>query len=353
MQENFERYRIELDQIRLTDESKQALAERLSRLQPEARRTGRPLGARRIAAVAAAACLLSALSVAAVAQVVGDPTLGNAFTGDQAGYDQSSGIIGRSVERDGWTVTITDCVGDDFQAFLGVEVTAPEGTVLDAEYYEIYMDNAYGKDYSGTSKGFLYSLPDADPTDNKIQLIYDWYTTNGVSNHLNMKLRLVDLTENHGYDWDERNWDRRMVKEGSWDFGWISVDYADSAIRLAPMVEIPDAGLDSALVLSEIVISPVGLYLRFDGPEPYRVDWFDSWFTPNVCDTIQVLDADGNEIFLDDPTFYGPGGTYRCFTDTTNAMNSAGCTEPAQLNLIDPDRIGSVSVAGIMIPVAG
>lgn len=78
MQENFERYRAELDRVRLTEESKKALAESLSRRKPGASRTMQkhPLKARHIAAVAAVVCLLSMLSVAAVAQVMGEPTLG-------------------------------------------------------------------------------------------------------------------------------------------------------------------------------------------------------------------------------------------------------------------------------------
>ncbi len=350
MQENFEGYKAELDRIRLTAESRKALAESLSRRGSAERSKPRRLtaGARRISAIAAVVCLLSALSVAAVAQVAGNPTLGNAFTGDQEGYDQSSGFIGRSVENDGWTVTITDCVGDDFQAYLGVEVTAPEGTVLDAEYYEMCVDNEYDREYSGSSKGLLYSLPDDDPTDNKIRLTYGWYTSNGVSNHLNMKLKLVDLTENHGYLWDEWKWDRRLVKEGVWDFGWISVDYADNAIRLSPMVEIPESG---GLVLSEVVISPVGLYIHFCGPEPYRTDWVDNWYKPNVGSTIRLLDVDGNEIPLYMGGFFGPCGTHFLYTDHENAMNSATGSGPARLNLVDPERVGSLSVAGITIPV--
>lgn len=356
MQENFERYRSELDQVRLTSGSKKALTESLRRRKipekPEIRTRRVSAGLGKIAAAAAIVCLVSVLSVAAVAKVVGDPTLGNAFHGDQAGYDQSSGIIGRSVERDGWTITITDCVGDDFQAFLGLEVEAPEGTVLDAEHYEIYADNEYGRQgVPGTLNGFFYSLPDDDPADNRIHMIYDWYTTRGESNHVRMRLSLIDLVENHGYLWDEKNWDRRMVKEGRWDFGWINIDYADNALRFAPMVTIPDSGLESDLVLSEVVISPVGMYLHFDGPEPYYANWVDNWYMPCVYDTIRIFDVDGNEITLSDGLFYGPERTYRSFTSSANAMSDANCDEPAELNLVDLDRVAAISVAGIIIPV--
>lgn len=356
MQENFERYRTELNRIHLTDESKEALAESLGRRR--ARTAARPrlaAGTKGIAAAAAVVCLLSVLTVSAVAQINADPTLGSAFTGDQAGYDQSSGVVGRSAEYDGWIITITDCVGDDFQAFLGVEVEAPEGTVLDEGYYEISVDNEYDRQgVSGTLKGFCYSLPDEDPTDNRIRLIYDWYTMEGESNRVRMNFKLTDLTENRGYLWDEHNWDRPVVKEGEWDFGWIDIDYADNAIRLAPMAELPCGveGVTDRLVLEELVISPVGLYLRTNVSTPYSPA-FGDWYRESVLPTVRLLDAAGGEIPIGDGghLFSGPGGAYLSFSSHVNAMNNAGAEGPAELVVVDLERLASVSVAGVTIPL--
>lgn len=354
MHEDFERYRQELDRVRLTAESKKALAESLGRCQTRGR-TIRPLRMRRIIAAAAVVCLLAVLSVAGIAQINAGPTLGTFFSGDQAGYDQSSGVIGRSAENDGWIITVTDCVGDDYMGFLGIEVEAPEGVVLDAEYYEIYADNDYDAKGSHSLKGFFYSLPDDDPTDGKIHMIHDWYARGGEANHQFMRLKLVDLTENRGYLWDEHNWDRPMVKEGEWDFGWIDIDYADNAIRLSPMVELPceadltDTGVEK-LILEEVVISPVGLYFRTNISLPYPVA-LEDWLEENMWFTVQLLDTDGNEIPLVNPRFYGLSGTYICFTDTTNAMNTADFEGQARLDLVDLDRVASVSVCGVTIPL--
>lgn len=355
MYEEFENYRDELDRVRLTEDSKKALTESLRRRIPETRHAAkkRPLSVRHIAAVAAVVCLLSVLSVAAVAQVNAGPTLGGAFTGDQAGYDQSSGTVDRSVDKDGWTITITDCVGDDFQAFLGVEVEAPEGTVLDAEYYEIYVDNEYDRNgVPGTLKGFFYSLPDDDPADNKIHMIYDLYTTQGESNHVRMRFSLIDLVENHGYLRDEHNWDRRMVKEGKWDFGWIDIDYADNAIRLSPMLELPCEmeGVTDRLVLEELVISPVGLYLRTNVSTPYPIV-FGDWYKEFILSSVRLLDVDGNEIPIESHLFGESGGAYFSFTDHVNAMNTANAARPAELVVVDLERLTSISVADVVIPL--
>ena len=116
MRDGFESYRAELDGLRLTEESRERLADRLTgRRSLEAdRRSHRPGGRLgRAAVIAAAACLLAAVGGAAVVSSV--PTLRDRFFGgDSAGYRQSGGFVGRAVENNGWTLSITDCVGDDY-----------------------------------------------------------------------------------------------------------------------------------------------------------------------------------------------------------------------------------------------
>ena len=133
MRDELERYRDELHRMRLTEESRRALAAGLSRHKKQPRRTFRLAGGLRQAAViAAAVCLLTS---AAVAVVAASPTLRDSVFGEGGGYEQSSAFIGRSIEKNGWTLTITDCVGDDLDWYLGLELEAPEGTVLDEENY--------------------------------------------------------------------------------------------------------------------------------------------------------------------------------------------------------------------------
>ena len=100
MQENFEGYREELDQVKLTEESKRALVRSLqNRKEDEMRKNGRkPVRIRRVAAVAAVICLLT---TGAVAAVTASPTLRDRIFGDSAAYEQSSAFIGRSVETGG------------------------------------------------------------------------------------------------------------------------------------------------------------------------------------------------------------------------------------------------------------
>ena len=93
------RYREELDKVRLTEAGKAALAQALCRraaapTQARPRRLARPW-----ITAAAVLCLLMATAGAAV---LASPTLRDRVFGGP-GYDQSSAVIGRSVEQSGWT----------------------------------------------------------------------------------------------------------------------------------------------------------------------------------------------------------------------------------------------------------
>ena len=314
----------------------------MNKLERNEKRRG--LGARHVLALAAVIALLSVVTVVAVAQVEADPTLGNFFKGDDVGYGQSSGVVGRQVEHNGWTVTVTDCVGDKYRAYIGIEVEAPEGTVLDEGLYAMWVDNDFdtgGREERPYSRGgFAYSFEDDDPTDNKVRLRYDWSSTDGGANHVKLRLKLSDFHKNHGYLYEERNWDRETLCEGEWDFGWMDIDYTDSVIHLEPNVEIPGG---DGLVLTAADVSPLGIRLYYEGHIWY-VDWVDNWFVPNVAGTVRVLDVDGNDL-LENREIESFAGYYS-FTPRYDS-----CREMARLNIVDLDRIGSIIVAGVEIPV--
>ena len=66
------------------------------------------------------AAVIALLGTAAVAAVVAGPTLRDHLFGEGTPYDRSSAPVGKSVTVDGWTATITDCVGDDYTIYLEI-----------------------------------------------------------------------------------------------------------------------------------------------------------------------------------------------------------------------------------------
>ena len=268
MQENFEGYREELDQVKLTEESKRALVRSLqNRKEDEMRKNGRkPVRIRRVAAVAAVICLLT---TGAVAAVTASPTLRDRIFGDSAAYEQSSAFIGRSVENRGWTVTITDCVGDDIDLYMGLEVTAPEGTVLEEGSYQfgdrpgdialLFPDMENGRQQWG-----IRQLPDDDATDNKLNFILHSgnFLDEGSYNGQRMRLKIYDLRK-VWYDAERQERVEEPVCNGTWDFGEMTVDLPHSTIRLEPNVSVHTLDVEAAI--TEIAISPISVQVCIEG----------------------------------------------------------------------------------------
>ena len=117
-----------MDQVKLPPEAEERILRALEDRAQSPRRKHRkgPL----IAVLAAAAALL--MGAAAVAGL--SPVLERYFADTPKEELSLLGVgaypIGISQSYEGWTVTLTDCVGDDHNIYIGIQVDAPEGTVL-------------------------------------------------------------------------------------------------------------------------------------------------------------------------------------------------------------------------------
>lgn len=112
----------------LTDRLRQA-AEQEERMKEPTKRIIRHTGHRLLIGAGAAA----ALTMGALAATVGGGLLGyfEARTPeDQSALENGIYRLDRSESWNGWTVALTDCVGDNANSYVWVEVTAPEGTAL-------------------------------------------------------------------------------------------------------------------------------------------------------------------------------------------------------------------------------
>ena len=164
------RYREELDGIRLTVESKRALAQAL------AARQGSNTTRRWSRTAIAAAVIVAMLAGSVGAAVVLPPVVRNYF-GDSAGYRQGAVELGQSITQNGWTLTLTDCLADDYTIYLGVTLTAPDGTVLDQEG-GYYFSDWGGPDFPELkygAAGTYTQLEDGNPTDNQLSFLFTSY----------------------------------------------------------------------------------------------------------------------------------------------------------------------------------
>ena len=344
------RYREELDKVRLTEAGKAALTQALCRraaapAQARPRRLARPW-----ITAAAVLCLLMATAGAAV---LASPTLRDRVFGGSAGYDQSSAIISRSVEQSGWTLTLTDCVGDDRRIYLGIEVTAPEGTVLDREHYAFarYDVDFPGHDWAGGAS--LDQLEDDDPTDNRISFVYwsnrilsDGESINGSD--------ICLLLENLCYlYWDgageEVAW--APVCEGTWDFGTFPLSYRDSTLRLTPELPVTTLGVEA--MITQVEVSPLGVYVRIEGD---ALKGHHSWVPKNAPDgwygcveyqEILLYDTEGHVLTVDGVTSDCSGSGCSGGTDTSE--DGYLVLARAFDHLVDVDTLTAISICGVEI----
>lgn len=348
------RYKEELDRVRLTEAGKAAMTRTLVRRMEEGRseRRRRRWPARQWAAAAAAICLLA---VSAGAAVLSSPTLRDRIFGGGPGYDQSSAIIGRSVERGGWTVTLTDCVGEDRRVYLGIEVTAPEGVILDGESYAFarYDVDFPGHDWAGGAS--LRQLEDDDPTDNRISFVY-WSNRvlpEGESvNGSEIRVALGDL---YCPSWNEESGEleRRAVRDGTWDFGTFALSYQDSAIRLTPEVPVITLGVEA--VITQVEVSPLGVYVRIEGDAlKGHHDWVeknapDGWYGCVEYQEILLYDEDGGVLTMDGVTSDCSGSGCSGGTD----LSEEGSLTLARAfdELVDVERLTDISICGVEIPL--
>lgn len=117
------RYNDALDHVAFTPEEKQDLSARLreaamEQVQPAHRQ--HPFRARKlVCSLIAAALAATTLTAAAV------PAFGNALK-DFFGIPVNSYEVGKSVERDGWTFTVQECLADDNMLYASLEVQLPD-----------------------------------------------------------------------------------------------------------------------------------------------------------------------------------------------------------------------------------
>lgn len=166
-------------------------------------------------------------------------------------------------------MALTDCVGDDANSYVWVEVTAPEGTVLcppeDGQFCSGYTMRT-AEEYSGSS---ITSIPDDDPGDERISFCLELTALQGT-----LRGRTVDLTLDPIVDcwWSDPGTDRAVLHEGdvtgaikdhTWVFEDVALNYPDQAVRLDLDVDIPYR--DGTATLTGLEITPLTATVRIEG----------------------------------------------------------------------------------------
>lgn len=342
----------ELDQLCWTAEGKRRLTQALKTSGKETA-TLRHRRILRSAAIAAATLCALAVGVAAV----GIPVL-QAHYGGGAGYRQSSTLIGRAVTSQGWTLTLTDCVGDDRYMVLGFELEAPEGTVLDQEEYRPRKDRPKFSKEVGMRAWAWRQLEDGAPGDNKlyfglwIENIQDEIGDPGL-NGQTIEL-CIEALEYPAWNAETEEWEDITVFDGMWDFGTLTISYPDRTLRMKPNTPVTVLGVSATI--THLEVSPIGVDVWFEGD---ALKGHDGWFPwPGQCigePEITLYDKEGNALEPDKDTPFGIRGGSGCNGNPDVTEEDEG---PFILNIIqsygyllDMDALDHIDICDVSIPL--
>ena len=297
---------------------------------------------------------------------------------DRNALEESIYQINRSETYNGWTVELTDCIGDDTNGYVWVEVTAPEGTVLQppegGQFCSMYyLDSP--EDHFGRN---ITALPDSDPQDNCISFCLELNSLDG-----NLRGQTVDFTLEPIVDvwWTDSGTEyaaqhngselTEAIRDHTWVFEDVVLDYPDQAVRLTPNLEVPY--MDGTATLSKIEITPLTTTVRIEGGTcydhhgraaaeasgskiPVSSDpdtWFDCW---HALETTLVM-KDGT--ILEPPEWCGMGGsscqdgvssdTYTGVPYVQKAFQYATNSNLIPPRVIDPSQVDYILVCGVRI----
>lgn len=341
-------YRDELDKVRLSAQSKQQLIDRLH--EQSAPQTAKKCGRKRRAVVlAVAACVV--LAATAGAAVLHD-TLQHLWTYEsQPVYEAYKTGLGRTQTADGWTVTLTDCVGSESSLYIGVELTVPEGVDPNGLYQFGDCDMTLS-DGTKTCCGWGINQISHDVPDGNT-LHYAWEMD--IASEMK-EIGLCGQTVNLMIDsinhlvWNAETdrYDEVLMTDHVWKFEDVKLDYPTADTTYA--VDKPVEYLGGMATLDEITVSPFGVKVSISGGSAFRHHQEHRAKDGNcLACALTVYDADGNVLY-ENPLGGGNGSS--CDEDTGRVtIYHDYKNEDWHKILIDPAKVAKVKVNNVEIPL--
>ncbi len=335
-----------IDQVRPTREQENAILAGL--LKEERKEPNMKMGRKlpRLAAVGlAAAIVVTACAAAAVMKL--DQRLLSYFGGTpktEGLLTPAAMVVDKKKTSEGTALHLQQVVADRYSVVALMELTAPEGTVLDGEYYVLDYDvEATAPDGSRLdSFGFGWRcLEDEDPLDNRISLMFKIHCINNDFNFLGSKLSLAF----EGLYSD--NLRKEPILSGKWKYA-VTLPNEDPGIYVTAEASITVDGTPMG-TLRSLYVSPISLVWGVEGgeggtepiplePLHEREDWPEQ---------VYLITAAGETVSVRD---------FNCLhtqhkTDIQD--KERGYYSFSLAEIVDPAEIVSVSIFGQVFEMAG
>lgn len=214
-----------------------------------------------VLAAAIACCLITTTAFAAV-QLGLDAAFVRFLhpSSDEQKQQLESGayLVDQTAQNASGAVTIKQVVGDSNLVYILMELTAPEGTVLDkARYRYAEFDLDLGEDMRGMrSTGFI-KLEDENGADNQISLIMEIMTDRSLAGQ-KARLTLSDLQGADAFPGEFET-----VLAGEWQVSF-PLDFTDCSTQYE--VNRAMTMLGEAATVRSVTVSPIAITLRVDSP---------------------------------------------------------------------------------------
>lgn len=218
-------------------------------------------------AAALGATMLTAAAIPAVRQ-----TLQSFFQVPAAYY-----AVGKTVTRDGWTFTVNDCIADQTQLYLGIEVTAPANVVLSAQEvsqgrFELEGVPSFVQTYGGAWA--FTQLTDDNPQDNRLSFALSAQAAGGqqvltTGNAFDLEIDRLNLI------WYED--DAGQQRQNVFNSNQVPLVIKDLPIESVNAISMtPDQTVDiygGQAQLTEITLTPLTLTVRAEGGSCLGHQW--------------------------------------------------------------------------------
>lgn len=208
---------------------------------------------RKLTALLAAAVIVSMLAMTAFAASDASVWFRNFFTQKSGGAlsDGQTSYLGdytaqfqQSQSVNGYTITLNSAISDGRFVFIQCDLTAPEGTILDADHYgDLHDTMLWNTD--GDSFPCNWTIINEDPADNTATMLCSIELIWGQGNHFDFtkhdwQLFIYGLGatyyENQGtMDFTSRT---EVLTEGAWKF---DIQFPDGASRTVDLIHEPVA----------------------------------------------------------------------------------------------------------------
>lgn len=282
-------------------------------------------------------------------------------------------LIDKQVTDNGLTLHVKEAVGDSSAVNVLFDIIAPEGTVLDADYYNFSSSFVDLPGSGAMGAGYYFEqLPDENPADNKLTMMLCYSTDTNLSGNT-MRFRFSDLmtlksaeeidaieklpprdepgTPGDAYDYS------KVIVSGNWEIEF-PLNYTDASktVKTDKTVQL----FGGVCNIKEVRYSPLSATMVIQGSAIKKADETPESFGDTVginLESSSLEEASGeaggfegttdNEltVTLKDGSTVATNGTG---TSTSNDKMTMTCQFS---EIVDPADIASISYAGTTIDV--